>query len=163
MVLQGPGIHARLAGACALASLLALAGAGCGPKTSRPGTGSAIPAASVVVEKAERRDVPLITELVARTEAVSTVELRANVAGRLMEASFQEGRFVRRGQVLFRIDPRRYEAAVQAARAGVEKAEADLEMAREQENLASAVSADQVAPSSVETQRADCEPSSWTA
>ena len=140
MVLQGPGIHARLAGACALASLLALAGAGCGPKTSRPGTGSAIPAASVVVEKAERRDVPLITELVARTEAVSTVELRANVAGRLMEASFQEGRFVRRGQVLFRIDPRRYEAAVQAARAGVEKAEADLEMAREQENLASAES-----------------------
>jgi membrane fusion protein (multidrug efflux system) len=93
---------------------------------------------AVVVEKAERRDVPLITELVARTEAVSTVELRASVEGRLMEAPFREGRFVRKGQVLFRIDPRRYAATVQAAKASVEKAQADLEMAREQESLATA-------------------------
>jgi membrane fusion protein (multidrug efflux system) len=90
------------------------------------------------VEKVDRREVPLVTELVARTEAVATVELRPSVEGRLLEAPFEEGRMVRRGQTLFRIDPRRYAAAVESARASVEKAEADLEMAREQENLARA-------------------------
>ncbi len=45
--------------------------------------------------------------------------------------SFSEGNLVAKGQVLFRIDPRHYDAVVQSAQAVVEKAEADLEMARE--------------------------------
>jgi membrane fusion protein (multidrug efflux system) len=92
----------------------------------------------VVVEKVERRDVPLIVEMVARTEAVATVEIRANVEGQLIAMSFQEGRMVDKGQTLFRIDPRRYEAAVQLAKAAVEKAEGDLDLAREQSRLAAA-------------------------
>jgi membrane fusion protein (multidrug efflux system) len=55
--------------------------------------------------------------------------------------SFQEGRMVQKGQVLFRIDPRRYEAAAQSAGAAVEKAQADLEMAREEQHLVHAQSA----------------------
>src|SRR5689334_10030876 len=47
---------------------------------------------TVVVETAEQRDVPLIMDMVARTEASVTVEIRANVEGRLAEASFAEGR-----------------------------------------------------------------------
>jgi membrane fusion protein (multidrug efflux system) len=132
----------RAAGAAGLspAIILVLLGAGCG-RAGNPGAARTPSPAAVVVETAERREVPILVELVARTEAAATVEIRANVEGRLMEASFQEGRMVEKGQVLLRIDPRRYEAAVQSAGAAVQKAEADLEMAREQQHLANAQSA----------------------
>ena len=84
---------------------------------------------------------PMVVELTARMEAAATVEIRVNVQGRLTEMAFSEGNMVRKGQLLFRIDPRHYEAATQSARAGVEKAEADLEMAREQQHLVNAQSA----------------------
>jgi membrane fusion protein (multidrug efflux system) len=93
------------------------------------------------VETAERRQVPVIAELAAHIAAVATVEIRANVEGRLTEKSFSEGNIVQKGQVLFRIDPRQYEAGVQSAAAAVEKAEADLEMAQEQQHLVNAQSA----------------------
>jgi membrane fusion protein (multidrug efflux system) len=95
----------------------------------------------VSVETAERRDVPIVAELTAQTEAAATVDIRANVEGRLMEMSFHEGNLVKKGQVLFRIDPRRCEAALQLAGAAVEKAQGDLEMAREQQHLVNAQSA----------------------
>jgi membrane fusion protein (multidrug efflux system) len=120
--------------------ILILLGAGCG-QPGNPGAARTPSPAAVVVETAERRDVPIMVELVARTEAVATVEIRANVEGRLTQMSFQEGRMVQKGQILFRIDPRRYEAAVQSAGAAVEKAEADLEMSREQEHLVHAQAA----------------------
>lgn len=95
----------------------------------------------VLVETAERREVPIIVEIPAQTEAAATVEVRANVEGRLTEMSFHEGNMVKKGQVLFRIDPRRCAAALQLAKAAVEKAEGDLEMAREQQHLVNAQSA----------------------
>ena len=112
----------------------------CGKSGRQPVASTPAPV-SVVVATADRRDVPIVVELVARTEAVATVEMRANVEGRLMAMSFEEGRMVPKGQPLFRIDPRRYDAAVQAAKAAVEKAEADVEMAREQQHLVNAQSA----------------------
>ncbi len=118
----------------------ALIASGCG----RQANSSAMPApapTTVVVERAQRRDVPLISELVCRTEAAADVEIRANMEGRLEEAFFREGSMVAKGQKLFRIDPRRYQAAVQLAQAAVEKAEADLELAREQQHLVNAQSA----------------------
>jgi membrane fusion protein (multidrug efflux system) len=95
----------------------------------------------VLVETTERRDVPGIVDLVAQTEAAATVEVRANVEGRLTEMSFHEGNMVKKGQVLFRIDPRRCAAALQLATAAVEKAKGDLEMAKEQQHLVNAQSA----------------------
>jgi membrane fusion protein (multidrug efflux system) len=124
----------------ALTALLTILDAGCGMAEKR-GAARTPRAAAVTVEMAERRDVPIIVELVARTEAAATVEIRANVQGRLNEMSFKEGNMVEKGQMLFRIDPRHYEAAVQSAGAAVEKAEADLEMAREQQHLVNAQSA----------------------
>jgi membrane fusion protein (multidrug efflux system) len=114
--------------------------AGCGKPAAQAAAGEPSPAA-VVVETVERRQVPIMLELVARVEAIATVDIRANVSGRLTEMSFREGSVIKKGQMLFRIDPRRYEAAVQAAEAAVEKAEADLEMAREQQHLVNAQSA----------------------
>ncbi len=96
---------------------------------------------SVVVQTAERQSVPRIVELAAQTEAAATIDVRANVDGRLIEMSFREGNMVRKGQVLFRIDPRRLAAAEELAGAAVERAEADLEMAREQQHLVNAQAA----------------------
>ena len=96
---------------------------------------------AVTVESAERRDVPIVAEMTARMEAAADVQIRANVEGRLVGMSFKEGNMVRKGQTLFRVDPRRYEAAVQTATAAVERAEAELEMAREQQHLVNAQSA----------------------
>jgi membrane fusion protein (multidrug efflux system) len=95
----------------------------------------------VAVETAERRDVPIVEELAARTEPTATVEIRANVEGRLTDMFFKEGHLIQKGQLLFRIDPRHYDAAVRAAGTAVAKAEADLEMAREQQHLVNAQSA----------------------
>jgi membrane fusion protein, multidrug efflux system len=127
------------AGLC-LATFFNLLHGACGKPTAQGAARTASPAA-VGVETAERRNVPIMLELAARTEAAATVEVRANVEGRLIEMSFKEGNMVRKGQLLFRIDARRYEAAVQVAGAAVEKAEADLEMAREQQHLVNAQSA----------------------
>lgn len=95
----------------------------------------------VLVETAEHRDLPVMVELAAQTEAAVTVDVRANVEGRLTEMSFHEGNMVKKGQVLFRIDPRRSAATLQLAKAAVEKAEGDLEMAKEQQHLVNAQSA----------------------
>jgi len=115
--------------------------AGCA-KLGSQAAGSAAPTTPVVTVTApERQDVPIIEELPARMEAVATVEIRANVEGRLTDVSFKEGNMVQKGQMLFRIDPRRYDAAVQTAQAAVDKAQADLEMAREQQRLVNAQSA----------------------
>ena len=123
---------------CLMASAAVLA-AGCGDAGAR---GAAQPpAAAIAVETAERRDVPIIAELAARMEAAANVEIRANVEGRLIEMSFKEGNMVRKGQTLFRVDPRHYEAVVQTASAAVERAEAELELAREQQRLVNAQSA----------------------
>jgi len=121
-------------------ALLTILDAGCVRPEKRGDTRMPSPAA-VEVETAERRDVPVIVDLAARMEAAANVDIRANVEGRLTEMSFKEGNMVRKGQLLYRIDPRHYEAAAQLAGAAVEKAEAELEMAREQQHLVNAQSA----------------------
>lgn len=120
-----------------LAVLLLILNVGCGPQG---GTGAPREAANatVVVERAERRAAPLVADLEARVEAVATVEVRANVEGQLTGMSFKEGLKVKLGQLLFRIDPRKYDAAVMSGQAAVNKAEADVEMAREAHHLATA-------------------------
>ena len=123
-----------------LAALLILLNAGCG-KPDNQGADRTLAPVAVAVETAERREVPVTAELAARIAAVATIEIRANVEGRLTEMSFKEGNLVRKDQVLFRIDPRLYESRVQSAGAMVETAKADLEMAQEQQHLVNAQSA----------------------
>jgi RND family efflux transporter MFP subunit len=131
----------RALGAAGLlfATLSILFTAGCGRPRDLDASQTA--PLAVVVETAERREIPFMVELSARTEAAAIVEIRAGVEGRLTEMSFKEGRLIEKGQMLFRIDPSRYEAAVQSVGTAVEKAEGDVEMAREQPHLINAQSA----------------------
>nr|WP_243452728.1 efflux RND transporter periplasmic adaptor subunit [Polymorphobacter multimanifer] len=75
-------------------------------------------------------NVPQIVELAARVTAFEMSEVRPQVAGIIQERMFTEGAVVRRGQTLYRIDPRLYAATVNQARANLASAEATAEAAR---------------------------------
>ncbi|HSF43285.1 MAG TPA: efflux RND transporter periplasmic adaptor subunit [Thermoanaerobaculia bacterium] len=105
---------------------------GCAPAPAE----SAAPAATAAPAPVARplvRTVPLVQTYPAEVEAVERVELRPRVAGSLEAVEFREGARVARGQILFRIDPRPYRAALAGAEAVLAQAEAD---AREAEREA---------------------------
>jgi RND family efflux transporter MFP subunit len=68
-------------------------------------------------------------EFTGRFEAIDEVELRARVSGYLQSVHFKDGQVVQKGDLLFVIDPRPYEAAARRAEADVAKAEARLGLA----------------------------------
>lgn len=95
------------------------------------------PPPAVVVEPVTMEDVSARAQFIGRTEAFQLVELRARVSGFLVEMNFNEGGQVDAGDVLFRIDPREYQASVQMAEASLAEAKAtraaavkDVERAR---------------------------------
>jgi membrane fusion protein, multidrug efflux system len=86
---------------------------------------------AVVVTTAIQKTVPIMSEFTARADARDTVELRARVEAFLDGIHFEEGRLVKKGQVLFTLDKRKYEADLETAKAQLAKARADLELARD--------------------------------
>ena len=104
--------------------------AGCkGDKDAKAATPP--PPTEVVVAPVEQRDVAIVRDFIARTEAVPTVEVRARVAGILEDVLFKEGMDVKKGQPLFLIQQAEYKAALETARAMLAKAQADLTRARD--------------------------------
>ena len=87
------------------------------------------PAMPVTVANPVQREVVNWVEFPGRFEAVATVEVRAQVSGALQSAPFRDGAIVKQGDVLFVIDPRRFEAAVRQAQANVEVAQTKLDLA----------------------------------
>ena len=90
---------------------------------------------TVVVAEVTRKTVPIYSEFVGQTKADDTVELRARVEGILLKTYFREGSTVRKGQLLFTIDKRPFEAALQSARALLAKSESDLAQARQRTDV----------------------------
>jgi RND family efflux transporter MFP subunit len=80
------------------------------------------PAMEVSVATVPERDITEWDEYTGRLEAVQTVEIRPQVSGYLQEVKFEEGRDVKKGDVLFVIDPRPYQAELDRAAAEVERA-----------------------------------------
>jgi membrane fusion protein (multidrug efflux system) len=111
------------------AVLFLVLGGACAKKEPPP---APPPPPEVVVAAAVQKDVPVYLESVAQTVAEDTVEIRARVAGVLLTMQFEEGMPVKKGAVLFTIDPQEYDAAVLSAKARLAKAEADLRLAKEQ-------------------------------
>ena len=108
--------------------------AGCSKKgTSQPGP--AAPPPMVVVEAIGQRTVPIFSEFVGQTRAEDTVELRARVEGTLQKVFFHEGTAVKKGQLLFVIDKRPFEANVESAKAILAKAVSDLAQARQRTDV----------------------------
>lgn len=86
-------------------------------------------APQVRVMTIEERNVVPASEYVGHVEALQTVELRARVEGFLEEVSFTEGDMVRKGQILYRIEPDGYKARVAMEKARVAQAEARVAQA----------------------------------
>ena len=101
--------------------------AGCKPPAAPV---SALPPTAVIVAPVTRQTVPIYVENVGQTQAAETVEIRARVNGYITEAPFKEGSMVKKGDLLFRIDPRPYQAVVDQSKANVTKSEANLERAK---------------------------------
>jgi membrane fusion protein, multidrug efflux system len=79
------------------------------------------PPVPVTVGKVEQKDVPLDVSVVGTAEAFSTVAVRAQVTGELKAVNFRQGEDVRAGQVLFTLDRRPLEAALNQAEANLQR------------------------------------------
>ena len=98
-----------------------------GGAAGMPGMGGPVP---VDIAAVEQREVVAWDEFSGRLEAVDRVEIRPRVAGTIDAIHFEEGQKVEQGQLLFTIDPKPFEAAVQAAKARASFAQAELARAR---------------------------------
>ena len=76
------------------------------------------------------KTIPLHLEYAARTEAIRDVTLQAKVSGYLQDQTVPDGADVKQGDLLYRIDPRDYQAALDQAKAQLERDDAALDYAR---------------------------------
>src|SRR5712691_5034554 len=101
---------------------IGLLATGCGKHASKP----APPPAVVTVVQPIAREVVEWDEYIGRLESPETVEVRARVSGYLDKVHFKEGKEVKKGDVLFTIDPRPYQAEYDRAEPSVNARRARL-------------------------------------
>ncbi|WP_122468064.1 efflux RND transporter periplasmic adaptor subunit [Brevundimonas lutea] len=97
---------------------------------SRPAEGGAPPAPQVTVATPLVQQVEEWDDFSGRFEAPQTVDVRARAGGYIQNVHFSDGDYVRRGQLLFTLDPRPAQAALNAARAQLSQAQAQLSLAQ---------------------------------
>lgn len=92
----------------------------------------AAPASATKVTAAEiiARDITISDEFTGRLEAVNTVQIRARVSGYIQQVGFSEGELVKKGQLLFQIDPRPFQSEVDRLKATYAQARAQATLAR---------------------------------
>ena len=137
---------------------------GCSKKEAPPP-----PPPEVVVAEVVQKDVPIYIELIGATLGSEDVEIRSRVEGYLISINFIEGSFVQKGQLLYKIDPKPFEAALDQAKANLATAQAGLEktnndvtrytplakqQAVSQQELDNALSAQQAAKAQVDARKA---------
>jgi membrane fusion protein, multidrug efflux system len=140
--------------------LILTAAIACSKKAPPPAQPPEVQVADVV-----QKDVPIYIELVGATLGSQDIEIRSRVEGYLVSMNFIEGSFVRKGQLLYRIDPQPLEAALAETKADLATAQARLEktnndvaryrplvpqQALSQQELDNALSAQQAAKAQVE-------------
>jgi membrane fusion protein (multidrug efflux system) len=92
--------------------------------------GGNMPPPAVAVIELEGRDVPVVNELPGRIAATRIADVRARVSGILQERVFEQGAFVNKDDVLYRIDPRLFRVRVASAEATLQRARSTQENAR---------------------------------
>lgn len=102
--------------------------AGCSKRTVE--AGARPPAPVVTVTTASRTDVPVYLDEIGRNGAFESVTVTPQVGGRITERHFEDGANLQKGQLLFVIDPRPYQAQVDSAKANLQQAKAALELAK---------------------------------
>lgn len=94
---------------------------------------------TVSISRPVQREVTDYAQFIGRTEAVDAVELKARVTGYLLKAELREGAEVKAGDLLFEIDPRTYQAQVDAAKGEVQVAQTKYELAKTENERAKAL------------------------
>ena len=113
------------------------------------------PAPEVSVAQVLNKDVSRWDEFTGRVTAIETVELRPRVSGYVHQVAYKEGQEVKKGDVLFVIDPRPYKARLSQAEADVERARAEARLAQMQDKRAETlVEAKAISREEFETRRA---------
>jgi membrane fusion protein, multidrug efflux system len=92
--------------------------------------GPAMPPPLVTAVRATSQDVPRYLDEIGRNAAFEAVTITPQVSGRIVERHFQDGENLKRGQLLFVIDPRPYKAQVDSAQASLAQAKAALDLAK---------------------------------
>ncbi|MEN7530202.1 efflux RND transporter periplasmic adaptor subunit [Cupriavidus sp. DL-D2] len=149
-------------------TVMALALAGCDRHEAKAPAAPHVSEVGVV--KVTLRDVPLIYEFVGETQSSQQVEIRARVNGFLEQRLYTEGALVKAGQVMFKMDAKPFQAALDAAQAELAQQQARLTTARanlarvrplaarnalSQKDLDDATGQEQAAAAAVEAARAN--------
>jgi RND family efflux transporter MFP subunit len=126
MMIHSGELRRNLAANLALAvSLLSLTA--CSSTQANP----APPPPAVEVAEIVQKDVPIVSEWVAVLDGYVNAQIQPHVSGYVIKQDYKEGSVVKKGQVLFEIDPRTFKAALDQARAQLEQAQAQLGKARQ--------------------------------
>ena len=87
----------------------------------------------VLAAAAVQKDVPVQLTAIGNVEAYSTVDINSRIGGQLVRVHFKEGQDVNKGDILFTIDPRPYEAALRQSEANMVRDTAQMDNARQQD------------------------------
>lgn len=108
----------NIVGLCAPLMLLS----GCQSEKAAP----ALPPPEVEISEVVQKDVPIYGEWVATLDGYVNAQIQPQVTGYIIKQLYKEGSFVRKGQVLFEIDPRPFQAVLDQAKAQLAQSEAQL-------------------------------------
>jgi len=98
-------------------------------KSGKPGPGAGAPV-PVLATQAVEKTIPVQIGAIGNVQPINMVAVKSRVTGHVTEVHFQEGQEVRRGDLLFTIDPRPLQAALEQARANLARDQAQLENAQ---------------------------------
>ncbi len=103
--------HKVLASLIVVGSLVILGGALVAGRSKNPAQ-AAPPPLAVEVVQVEQKDVPIYSEWIGTTDGMVNAEIKAQVTGYLLRQNYKEGSLVKKGELLFEIDPRPFQAAL---------------------------------------------------
>jgi membrane fusion protein, multidrug efflux system len=122
----------KLLGCLMVLSMVALLSSSCSEKkaASAPTMSPMAMVVPVVVAKATQRDMPVQVAAIGNVQAYSTVTVKSLVDGEIQQAYFQEGQDVKKGEMLFSIDPRPFQVALHQAEANLARDQAQAQYAK---------------------------------
>jgi multidrug efflux system membrane fusion protein len=109
-----------------------ISGAGCNKANTQAAGLQDPPPPLVTVAKAAAKDVPVYLDEIGKSGAFESVTMTPQVGGRITERHFEDGANLQKGQLLFVIDPRPFQAQLDSAQANLAQAKAALELAKSQ-------------------------------
>jgi membrane fusion protein, multidrug efflux system len=110
--------------------VMQMAASGCNRANPQAAAPQMQPPPLVSVAKAQARDVPVYLDEIGKGYAFESVTVTPQVGGRIMQRQFQDGADLTKGQLLFVIDPRPYQAQLDSAKGALAQAKATLELAK---------------------------------